>query len=99
MTDAELWLFIWSIVVLAVLGFSLASSLMPSRLYWLGLALTPGIGAGLCAIVFYIFRRPMLTVEFVLFAVGIVLLWRNRSAFREMKVADFRVLAAVLPAV
>jgi hypothetical protein len=99
MTDAQLWSFVWSIAVLAVLGFSLASSLLPPRLYWLGLALTPGVGAGLCAIVFFLFRRPMLTVEFVLFAVGIVLLWRNRSAFTQMKVADFRVLAVVLPAV
>jgi hypothetical protein len=99
MTDPQLLLFVSSIAVLAVLGFSLASCLLPPRLYWLGLALTPGIGAGLCAFVFFIFRRPIITVEFVLFASGIVLLSRNRSTFREMKVSDFRVLAAVMPAV
>jgi hypothetical protein len=65
----------------------------------LGLALTPGIGAGVCAFVFFIFRRPMFTVELVLFVCGVVLLWRKRAAFKEMKVSDFRVLAFLLPAV
>jgi hypothetical protein len=99
MIDAPLLLFILSISALALFGFSLASSLLPARLYWLGLALTPGIGAGVCAFVFFVFRRPMFTVEFVLFIAGIFLLWRKRSGFTEMRVSDLRALAFLLPAV
>src|ERR1051326_4903798 len=98
MIDTSLLLFVLSIALLAGFGFSRACSLLPPRLYWLGLALTPGIGAGVCAFVFFVFRRPMFTVEFTLFACAIVLLWRKRSAFREMAVSDLRALAFLLPA-
>jgi hypothetical protein len=97
--DEATLLFITAVVVLAVFGFALASSWLPPKRYWLALSLTPGIGAGVCAIVFFTFRRAMFTVEYVLLAGAIVLIWRRRREFKDMKISEFAPLAVSLPAV
>ena len=87
-----------AILVLTAFGFSIASSLLPSRLYSLGLALAPGMGAGVCAIVFFGFRRAMFTLEFVVLAVAVFLIWRHRAGFKGMNFLGSGAVAVILPA-
>jgi len=47
------------------------------------MALAPGVGAGICALIFFVFRRPMFTVEFALAVVAVVLFWQRWPAFRD----------------
>jgi hypothetical protein len=57
----------------------MTSYLLPARLFWLRLALAPGTGAGVCALVYFMFRRPVFGVEWLLIIVSAVLLWRRRK--------------------
>lgn len=82
-------------------GYCLTSSLLPSRLSWLRLALAPGAGAGVCAFILFLFRRPMFTVEFALLGVMVWFLWRRRRvAFTGMNISDWPapLLALTIPA-
>jgi hypothetical protein len=100
--DSNALLLALALSVLTVLGYGITASLLPARLFWLRLALAPGSGAGLCALIFYLFRRPMFTVEFALLGVLILLLWlRRQSPFKypDISAETFALLTLILPAI
>jgi hypothetical protein len=70
-------------LVAIVFGYFLASSLLPEplrhRFAW---ALAPGFGLGFCSLIFFLFRRPMFTVEFALL-VPICAVWLRRRAWAD----------------
>jgi len=72
--------FFASVCVCLVLGYLAASFLWPSTLSRLTLwAFAWPVGAGLCSLIFFFFRRPMFTVEFaLLLALGAVWFFRGR---------------------
>jgi hypothetical protein len=70
-----------AIAVPLVLGFCVTSFTLPARFFWLRAALAPGVGVGVCALVFFIFRRPLFVVEALLVAVCSALLWYRRKDF------------------
>jgi hypothetical protein len=57
--------FLQAILVMTLLGFFVIELLLPpgaiSR--WLVWALAPAVGAGMCSMIIFLFRRPMFTVE------------------------------------
>jgi hypothetical protein len=72
--------FLVSISISIVLGYLAASFFWPHRLsramLW---AFAWPVGAGLCSLIFFLFRRPMFTVEFALLLVlGAIWFWRRR---------------------
>jgi len=71
-------------VVATVFGYVLTASTLPLQfrrsLAWV---LAPGIGLGFCSLVFFAFRRPMFTVEFVLL-LTICALWFRRKSWRSI---------------
>jgi hypothetical protein len=73
--------FLASVCVCLVLGYLAASFFWPSTLSRLTLwAFAWPVGAGLCSLIFFFFRRPMFTVEFaLLFALTAFWLFRGRS--------------------
>jgi hypothetical protein len=69
-----------AIFVSMAFGFCVTNWLLPRQYRWLKFALTPGAGAGVCAIIFFCFRRPFFGIEAVMVVVAVVLLWRQRQA-------------------
>jgi hypothetical protein len=62
-------------------GYAIAGSLLvslPRQYTW---TLAPGIGLALCSFIFFLFRRPVLTVESVLVIVTVWYLYRRRKDF------------------
>jgi len=72
--------FLASISVSMVLGYLAASFFWPARLSRTTLwTFAWPVGAGLCSLIFFLFRRPMFTVEFaLLLALGAIWFWRRR---------------------
>jgi hypothetical protein len=65
------------------------------------MALAPGIGAGICAFIFFVFRRPLFTVEFAFVVVTAVLFWLRWLNFRDGfggSAQSVALLGLVLPA-
>jgi hypothetical protein len=91
-----------AVLVSMVLGFCVTTALLPRQYRWLKLALAPGAGAGVCAIILYCFRRPLFGVEAVMVVVAAVLLWRQRQSTHggiHISVQSLTLLALVTPAV
>ena len=88
-----------AILVCITIGLSLASTLLPERVSWLSLALAPGIGSGVCSLAFFLFRRPMFTVEAALTAAAAFLLWKYRTRFSNLRIRNSRggLLVVFLP--
>src|SRR2546423_1584460 len=65
-------------------GYFLTALILPNqfrhRFAW---AFAPGIGLGFCSLIFFIFRRPMFTVEFALL-MPICVLWFRRQFRRDI---------------
>lgn len=90
-----------AILVSMVFGFSVTNWLLPPQYRRLKFALTPGAGAGVSAIIFFCFRRPLFGVEAVMVVVAAVLLWRQRqSTFTGINLSarSLALLALVTPA-
>src|SRR5262249_45758699 len=73
------------LLVMVLLGYFFTRLICPrefsQRVVWV---FAPGMGAGICSIIFFLFRRPMFTVEFAVFGVLFLAWLRYRSAgFRE----------------
>jgi hypothetical protein len=97
MNDLNHISFLVAMIVPAALGFGAISFALPPRLSWLRVSMATGVGTGICAIVFFTFRRPMFGVEAALVALAAWLCWRRRNAlFRNM---DFSTGSGVLFAV
>src|SRR2546426_10641391 len=59
--------FLVSLIVSTLLGYLAASFLWPRALSQAALCIfAPGVGFGICSLIFFTFRRPMFTVEFAL---------------------------------
>jgi hypothetical protein len=69
--------------VAVVFGYALGDWLLPPsisrRLTW---ALAPGLGTGVCSFIFFVFRRPMLSVEMIL------LIAAARTVYRGGRMRD-----------
>jgi hypothetical protein len=63
-------------VVATLIGYFLTSLFLPSRFSPLAWAFAPGMGAGVCSLIFFGFRRPMFTVELAVL-VTLFLIWRR----------------------
>jgi hypothetical protein len=90
-----------AIAVPAVFGFCMTSFLLPPRFFWLRAALAPGVGIGVCSLVFFVFRRPLFGVELMLVAVSGALLWyRRKDLFSGTSISapSAIVLALLMPA-
>jgi len=79
-TNSSLLMLDVAILVSMVFGFCITNSLLPRQYRWLKFALTPGAGAGVCAMIFFCFRRPLFGIEAVMILVAAVLLWRQRQS-------------------
>ncbi len=80
MTGLVLLSFVIAVSVLVLLGYLAASFFWPRGLsqgtLW---AFAPATGAGICSLIFFIFRRPMFTIEFALLLIlGIAWFVRRR---------------------
>jgi hypothetical protein len=90
-----------AILVSMVLGFCVTNGLLPRQYRWLKVALAPGAGAGVCALIFFCFRRPFFGIEAVMVVVAAVLLWRRRQSTLtgiNISARSLAVLALVTPA-
>src|SRR5262245_44105079 len=57
-------------LVMVLLGYFFTTLICPRTFpHRVALVFAPAMGAGLCSIIFFLFRRPMFTVEFALLAV------------------------------
>ena len=85
MTIETFMLWLLSLIVAAAIGYCLVSLFWPptvSRgLMWM---FAPGMGLGVCSLIFVIFRRPMFTVEF---AVLVLLVANEAKQPRHFSVA------------
>jgi len=101
--DWRVGLELFGLAVLIFFGYFVAASLLPPSLFPLRLALAPGIGAGICSIIFFAFRRPFLSVEGALAVVIVFLLWRRgwKIDSESLPISSWSgsALAIVLPAV
>jgi hypothetical protein len=91
-----------AVLMSMVFGFCVTNALLPPQYRWLKLALTPGAGAGVSAIVYFCFRRPMFGVEAAMVVVAAVLLWRQRQNTHsgiDISMRSLSLLALVTPAV
>jgi hypothetical protein len=80
MTGTVLISFLAALSVSTLLGYLAASFLWPRGLSHGALwAMAPGIGAGICSLIFFVFRRPMFTVEFALLLTlaAVWIFWRR----------------------
>src|SRR5262245_5220819 len=80
------------LLVLILIGYFFTTLLAPRafsrQVAWV---FAPGIGAGICSLIFFLFRRPMFTVEFALFAVLFVAWLRyRRTGLRETAAWSWR---------
>jgi len=70
--------------VVLVFGYFLTASMLPPQFRrpfaWV---LAPGVGLGVCSLMFFVFRRPMFTVEFVLL-LSILALWFWRKPWQSI---------------
>jgi hypothetical protein len=90
-----------AILVSMVFGFCLTDWVLPRQYRWLKFALTPGAGAGVCAIIFFCFRRPFFGIEAVMVVVAAVLLWRQHQSLLigiRISARSLAFLALVAPA-
>ena len=90
-----------AILVSMFLGFCVTNWLLPRPYRWLKFALTPAAGAGVCAIIFFSFRRPFFGIEAVMVVVAAVLLWRQRQGTLtgiNLSARSLAFLALVTPA-
>jgi hypothetical protein len=66
-------------LISTVFGYVISVALLPaqfrSRFAW---AFAPGVGLGFCSLIFFVFRRPMRTVEFALLIL-ISVVWLRRQ--------------------
>lgn len=68
-----------SLVVATVLGWAVSIYLLPAPFSRrLALVFAPGVGMGICSLIYFISRRPMFTLEFILLIAAIFLLYRRR---------------------
>jgi hypothetical protein len=56
----------------------------------------PAVGLGFCSLLFYIFRRPMFTVEFALLLVPMCAVWGWRQSWRKLAAFDWSWRAPLL---
>jgi Dolichyl-phosphate-mannose-protein mannosyltransferase len=90
-----------AVLVSMVFGFCVTNALLPRQYRLLKLALTPGAGAGVCAIIYFCFRRPMFGIEAVMFVVAAALLWRQRQkphAGFDISAQSLALLSLAMPA-
>jgi Dolichyl-phosphate-mannose-protein mannosyltransferase len=77
--SASILIFAVALPVLISIGYIITALTLPPplarRLAW---ALAPGVGAGLCSLIFFVFRRPLFTAEAVVLVVLVWLLSRHR---------------------
>src|SRR5262245_9285840 len=67
----------------------LARRMLPSRLNW---ALAPIVGSGICSLIFFVFRRPMFTVEFaLLLALGAIWFLRQGTPHIRFSMQSWKV--------
>jgi len=70
-----------AMLVMVLLGYFFTTLVLPRTFSQrVAFAFAPGMGAGLCSIIFFLFRRPMFTVEFTLLAVLFLAWFRYRRA-------------------
>ena len=66
--------------VSTLFGYVITASLLPCstprRFIW---TLTPAVGLGICSMIFFLFRRPMFTVESTLAAAACWYLYRRKD--------------------
>jgi hypothetical protein len=57
--------FVEALVVMVLLGYFAIELALPTKSVsqWFALALAPAVGAGICSLIQFLFRRPMFTVE------------------------------------
>ena len=83
MSGQAFLLFITALAVSTLLGYFIVTLLWPPEISRRpAFALAPGIGAGLCSLIFFVFRRPMFTVEIALLVI-LATLWllKGRGRF------------------
>jgi hypothetical protein len=70
MNLSEQFLFLLALLLLIALGYLASRLLLPLRLArsW-AWTLAPATGAGICSLIFFLFRRPFFTLEITLLAV------------------------------
>ena len=71
-----------AVAVMTLLGFFIVDLLLPRKAFssWFVWALAWPVGAGICSLIVFVFRRPMFTVERLLLLVLFgVWLWKRRS--------------------
>lgn len=101
MSSPSLLMFDVAVLVSMIFGLCLTNALLPRQYRWLKLALAPGAGVGVCAVIYFCFRRPMFGVEAVMVLVAAVLLWRQRQGAQtaiDISVRSLFLLALMAPA-
>jgi hypothetical protein len=72
-------IFAVALPILLFVGYAATVLLLPTPLSRrFGLPLAPGVGAGICSLVFFTFRRPMFTIEFALLIILAFVLYRRK---------------------
>jgi len=81
MTFTTLAIVVAAFSISTCLGWLLSAVLIPfqltRRLVW---AVAPGIGLGICSMIFLVFRRPLFTAEFMALIVLAILVWRRKNS-------------------
>jgi hypothetical protein len=92
---AEFYPFCLAVIVLVLMGFFLMRLVcpreFPASMAW---AFAPAVGAGVCALIDFLFRRPMVTVEpLVLGLLAAIWIVRNGIRVPDLKTTTWRVPA------
>src|SRR5262245_59601366 len=90
MTTSTLLLVSAALSLATLLGYFIVDLLWPPEISrktaW---AIAPGVGAGLCSVIFFLFRRPMFTVEFTLvIGFGVVWILRHGAHLPNLRVLE-----------
>jgi hypothetical protein len=97
-SSAEFYPFCLAMIVLVLMGFFLMRLVcpreLPTSMAW---AFAPAVGAGVCALIDFLFRRPMFTVEpLVLGTLAAIWIVRNGIHVPDLKMMSWRVPAYVV---
>src|SRR5215467_4740778 len=77
------------LLVMVLLGYFFVALISPRDFpQLLGWAFAPGLGAGICSILFFFFRRPMFTVEFTVLVILFLAWFRNRRSARPAPIVS-----------
>ena len=88
MNLSDQFLFLLALLILIALGYLVSRLLLPLQLgRSLAWAFAPATGAGICSLIYFLFRRPFFTVEITLLAVFSVIWFFSRWKHKSEKSA------------